>query len=181
MPIREALRVLEQEGLVEVSARRFTRVALPRREVADEVYPLLGLLEGFSLRETSALPAGAMAQAEAANEALARATDTGERLRADVLFHRAITFNSGPTTRAVLSMLYGRITLIEVGYHRRYRPDESAEEHRNVLTALRARNKDGAARLIEEHWRRGHTAIMPLLEGGDVSPESTAPSDSLPA
>lgn len=181
MPIREALRVLEQEGLVEVSARRFTRVASPRREVADEVYPLLGLLEGFSVRETTAVSAGALAQAEAANEALARATEIGERLRADVLFHRAITFNSGQTTRAVLSMLYGRITLIEVGYHRKYRPDESAEEHRKILTALRAHNMDAAASLVQEHWRRGHTAIMPLLEDAAVPPKSTGPSDSVSA
>jgi DNA-binding GntR family transcriptional regulator len=164
MPIRDALRVLEREGLVEVSARRFTRVASPRREIADEAYPVLGLLEGFCLRRGIALSAEAIVQAEKANEALAKAADTSERLRADVLFHRAITSVAGPTTRAILSTLYGQIALLEVGYHRTYRPKKSTTEHARIISALRDGNQNAAANLVEKHWRRGHAAILPLLD-----------------
>jgi DNA-binding GntR family transcriptional regulator len=165
MPVREALRILEQEGLVEVAARRFTRVAVPHREAADEAYPLLGLLEGFAFRQ---VPDGAaLAGAEKANEELAAAASVSERLQADVRFHRAVTSGAGPTTRAALSMLYGRIALLEIGYHRAYSPERSVAEHEAIIEALRADNTRNAARVVEQHWRRGYKAILPLFD--DVS------------
>jgi DNA-binding GntR family transcriptional regulator len=174
MPVREALRILEQEGLVEVSARRFTRVAVPHREIADEAYPLLGLLEAFALR--AAPNPGSLVDAEKANEALASATSVSARLQADVRFHRGITSHAGPTVRAVLSMLYGRIALLEVGYHRAYSPQRSAAEHTAIIQALRANEPRKAGRLVERHWRRGYEAILPLYtdvaddpQGGDMS------------
>lgn len=168
MPVREALRILEQEGLVEVSARRFTRVAVPHREVADEAYPLLGLLEGFAVRHVPE-PA-ALADAEKGNKALANATTVGARLQADVRFHRAVTSGAGSTTRAVLSMLYGRIALLEIGYHRAYSSGQSVAEHAAIVRALRENNPRKAARLVEQHWRRGHDAILPLFADATDGP-----------
>lgn len=167
MPVREALRILEQEGLVEVSARRFTRVTVPHRKVADEAYPLLGLLEGFAFREVP--DAAALADAEKANEALAASMSVTARLGADVGFHRAVTSGAGPTVRTVLSMLYGRIALLEVGYHRAYSPEPSVAEHAAIVEALRANDPRKAARLVEQHWRRGYKAILPLFaDAADV-------------
>src|SRR5262245_46210954 len=41
MPVREALRLLEEDGLIETSPRRWTRVASPNPGLADEVYPVI--------------------------------------------------------------------------------------------------------------------------------------------
>jgi DNA-binding GntR family transcriptional regulator len=166
MPVREALRVLEQEGLVEVSARRYTRVASPRRAVADEAYPLLGLLESYSLRHMP-VPPSAIGEARKANSALAKARDTIKRRRADVRFHRAITVSAPPITRGVLSMLYGRIALLEVGYHQTYEPAQSVSEHGDLLAALELGDVEAAARTVERHWARGYEAILPLLEDAE--------------
>lgn len=168
MPVREALRVLEQEGLVEVSARRYTRVAMPRREVADEAYPLLGLLEGHSLRQAP-VPAAAIVDARRATEALAEADATADRRRSDVRFHRAITSASSPITRGILSMLYGRIALLEVGYHETHEPDESVSEHESLLEALERGDGPAAAAIVERHWARGYREILPLLEEMELS------------
>lgn len=162
MPVREALRILEQEGLVEVSARRFTRVAVPDRVVADEAYSLLGLLEGSVLRQVP--DESVLVVAARANDDLAAATSVSNRLSADVRFHRAVTSGARPITRAVLSMLYGRIALLEIGYHRAYSPEQSVAEHVSVIRALHAKDGRKAARLVERHWRRGHRAILPLLD-----------------
>jgi DNA-binding GntR family transcriptional regulator len=167
MPVREALRILEQEGLVEMSARRFTRVAAPSREAADEAYPLLGLLEGFAFQK---LPDPAsLDEAVRANAALANATSVGARLEADVRFHRAVTAGAGSTTRAILSMLHGRVALLEVRYHRAFSPDQSVAEHDAIIKALRAKDTRTAARVVAKNWQRGHAAILQLLdETGDA-------------
>ena len=170
MPVREALRVLEQEGLVEVSARRYTRVASPRRAVADEAYPLLGLLESHSLQHMP-VTRSAIREARRANAALAKARDTIERRRADVRFHRAITASAPPITRGVLSMLYGRIALLEVGYHQTYEPAESVAEHDDLLAALEVGDVEAAAVTVERHWARGYAAILPLLDTDEPQPE----------
>src|SRR4051812_9253529 len=50
MPVREALRLLEEDGLIETSPRRWTRVASPDPGLADEIYPVIAVLEDFALR-----------------------------------------------------------------------------------------------------------------------------------
>jgi DNA-binding GntR family transcriptional regulator len=177
MPVREALRILEQEGLVEVSARRFTRVAVLHREVADEAYPLLGLLEGFALMEEP--NSGALVDAGKANEALASATSVSARLRADVRFHRAITSGAGPTIRAILSMLYGRIALLEIRYHQAYSPKQSVAEHAAIIQALAANEPRKADRLVQRHWRRGYKAILPLFADAADAPRRDSTGNRL--
>lgn len=165
MPVREALRVLEQEGLVEVSGRRYTRVAMPSRAVADEAYPLLWLIEGHAVRQAAALPDDALADAERANTTLRNASGTAERLRAVFRFHRAVCAAAGPTTQTMLDMLYGRVGLLESVYHRAYEPEVATAEHDEIVDAIRRGEVEAAARLVEDHWRRGHAAILPFLDG----------------
>lgn len=164
MPVREALRVLEQEGLVEVSGRRYTRVAMPSRAVADEAYPLLWLLEGHAVRQATPLPASALTAGERANAALREASTTADRLRAVFGFHRAVCAAAGPTTQTMLDMLYGRVGLLESVYHRAYEPEVATAEHDEILAAIGRGEVEVAAGLVEEHWQRGYAAILPFLE-----------------
>lgn len=165
MPVREALRVLEQEGLVEVSGRRYTRVAILSREVADEAYPLIWLLEAQAVRQASGLPADALAEARDANAMVAKATSTPERLRAVLRFHRAICSAAGPLTRQMLETLYARVGLIESIYAREYESAVPTAEHDEILEAIERGDVETAAALTEEHWRHGYDAILPYLNG----------------
>jgi DNA-binding GntR family transcriptional regulator len=158
-PVRDALRLLEQEGLVEVSARRFSRVAAPRREVADEAYPLLGVLEAFVLRE-SPPDAGLVRAMDEANRIFAATEIPVERLRADIRFHRALSALARPMTHEMLLKLYGRIVLFEAGYHRSKPATESIREHSAILDALGERDLPRAGELVERHWLRGYAAVI---------------------
>jgi DNA-binding GntR family transcriptional regulator len=166
MPVREALRVLEQEGLIEVAGRRYTRVATPSRAVADEAYPLLWLLEGHAIRQAARLPETALADADRANATLRQTSNTAERMRAVVQFHRAVCSAAGPITQTMLDLLYSRIGLLESVYSRRYEPQVASDEHSEIVAALRLGDVVEAARLNEAHWRRGYAAILPFLEEG---------------
>ena len=48
-PVREALRKLEDEGLVETSANRWTRVAPIDIQDAESIYPIIQKLEELAL------------------------------------------------------------------------------------------------------------------------------------
>jgi DNA-binding GntR family transcriptional regulator len=158
-PVREALRLLGQEGLVEVSARRYSRVAAPQAEVAGEAYELLGTLESLVL--ISAPPdAAAIADAEAANAAMAETESVVDRRRADIRFHRALSARAKPLTREMLLTLYGRIALLEVSYHQLHAPDESVVEHAAVIDALKAGDGERAGEGIVKHWQRGYAAVL---------------------
>lgn len=163
MPVREALRMLEQEGLVEVADRRYTRVATPSRKVADEAYPLLWMLEAHAVRQAGRLPKSAVTDAEAANTALARASGPVERLRAVFGFHRSICTAAGPITRQMLDMLYARVGLLESIYQRAYEATAASREHEQILAAIRSGDTETAASLTEQHWRQGYAAILPFL------------------
>src|SRR5262249_22112929 len=49
MPVREALRLLDENGLLEVEPRRWTKVAGPDPSVAAAVYPLLSVLAEYAM------------------------------------------------------------------------------------------------------------------------------------
>lgn len=167
MPVREAIRMLEQDGLVEVADRRYTRVAMPSRRVADEAYPLLWMLEAHAVRQAGALPAATLADAEEANTALAGASGLVERLRSVFRFHRSICAGAGPITRQMLDMLYARVGLLESVYHRAYEVTGASGEHAEILAAIRVGDVETAASLTERHWRQGYTAILPFIGDGD--------------
>jgi len=158
-PVREALRLLGQEGLVEVSARRYSRVAAPQAELAGEAYELLGTLESLVLGSTPP-DAAAIIDAETANAAMAETERVVDRRRADIRFHRALSARAKPLTREMLLTLYGRIALLEVTYHQLHAPDESVAEHRAILDALKAGDGVLAGENVVKHWQRGYATVL---------------------
>lgn len=93
-PMREALRLLEIEGLVEFSATRRARVAEPSIEELEQYLTVLGALEGLC---------GELACAQATTEEISQINELNEKMQAgsnvmepldffrtDMAFHRTI-------------------------------------------------------------------------------------------
>ena len=99
-PLREALRLLGQQGLVEHLPRRGVRVTRLSARDIDELFTLRDALEQFAVRCAAAHPSGeagldAMAAAVAAME---RATAAGDSVAQDAAhraFHLALVARSG--------------------------------------------------------------------------------------
>ena len=173
-PIREALRVLQQEGLVEIADRRFTRVATPRRTVADEAYPLISLLESKCIRERDGVFEDLLAQAEQANLEMANAESTSQRLHAALRFHRLLCANAGPITTGFLQTLYAKVALLEISYHAKlFHENDSADEHAQIIDRIRAGRFQDAAEVLERHWARGQRDVIALLDDEQASGQST--------
>jgi len=86
-PLREALLMLEREGLVVSEVNKGFRVAALSESRVRELYPILGTLEGLAVRESGERLRARAGDLRAANAAL-RASRTGRQRHAlDRRFH----------------------------------------------------------------------------------------------
>jgi DNA-binding GntR family transcriptional regulator len=154
-PVREALRRLEHDGLIERHDRSFTVRATSPEQVL-EIYEIRIALEGIAARSAAehrssfhlARLRGAIAEM--------RATDTGNpraMAAANLTFHQAL-WSAG--RNATLIDLLGRLqsyitrypatTLAEPG-----RWEQAIAEHTAMVDAIEARDEPTARRIAEEH------------------------------
>jgi DNA-binding GntR family transcriptional regulator len=156
-PVREAVRKLEHEGLVEYVPRRGTIVVgLSRDDVAD-AYQLRAHLEAYGAR---------LAATRASPDQLARLLEMIERMRhsaadddleglvtADVEFHRLVCEAS--SSRRLLQLWEtlnpARWTLVSGLRATDLSLEQIAERHRPILAALQARTPDQAESIIRSH------------------------------
>ena len=157
-PVREALRRLTGEGLVEFQDQRGFRVA----DIAiDDV---VRRLEVRLLLEPGAARRAAERATEADLDAIAAAVERERRARSAMAAHDAsrefhVLVAAATHNRELVAAIEG-LWLIEVGRRllarRRAAPawqDHDVEEHLAILAALHARDAERAAQLMEDHVR----------------------------
>ena len=166
-PIREAIRMLEHEGLVVMRARRGAQVAKITTQELNDVLEVRKSLETLAIRKacermTEEDFRKLRAAADAFDE-LVRSdkADLTELAEADVTFHDAIY--EGTRNRRLIQILGNlreqmyrfRIEYLKEGDVR----ENLAEEHEEILKAIEARDAERAVRLISEHIDNQHRAI----------------------
>lgn len=152
-PVREALRLLAADGLVEIHARRGARVADVTRSEVRDVFQVFEELEALSTRLASIrMPRRGLARVATLLRAMRRAAQEGTvrtyfRLNGEL--HQTLYRASGNRTLARLLMNLGKqitrfrfAALATPGRLRR-----SLEEHRALLAALRRRDEKVAVEL----------------------------------
>jgi DNA-binding GntR family transcriptional regulator len=168
-PVREALRLLEEEGLIDVSPRRWTRVSVPDPKVAEEVYPIVAVLEELAVTSAPAASIDDIASARDANAMLARAAVEQDVLacaRADADFHDAL-LRLSHNARLIQTIhdLKARILLLESVYYRADRAAESVKQHRAIIDALVQGEMEQAGLLVAENWRYGFRTVRDEILG----------------
>ncbi|WP_433872547.1 GntR family transcriptional regulator [Saccharopolyspora sp. CA-218241] len=160
-PVREAIMVLEQEGLVVSHLYRGAEVAgISQREVREVLVPIRTAIERFAFREVVALPDRGALVAElerlvAEMERVGPGDDgAAERLAdLDVAFHEAVISASGHTQ----SLQIWRTILPRVRAYflrdapRHADPDEIPGQHRALLAALRRGDADALDDDVVQH------------------------------
>lgn len=157
-PVREALRLLEREGLVHCAWHRGTTVTTLSPEDVAELDSLRGALEELAVRQVIAHASDEdLAAVEKTAGLMERATDEHEMVRLDIAFHDAVFAAAGhlrlqdawEAIRCQVHLfLLTRITHSTEGYLTRI-----PEEHRELVAVLRARDTDAALRLFAAHRR----------------------------
>ncbi len=156
-PVREALRRLEDEGLVETASHKWTRVALLNPEQADELYGIVQRLEVYALELAQPkLSEADFTLLETINTKLAKAIELHQAkaaLEADNAFHQVWIERSGSHELAqVLADLKTKLRRLELAHFDSKDAMESVREHRAILESLRAGKSREALEAIEGNW-----------------------------
>jgi DNA-binding GntR family transcriptional regulator len=175
-PVREALRVLEQEGQVTYLPRRGYFVTELRIEDLVEIYGLRKLLEQRAARR--ALPhlnEEGIARIEYAARVCADAAevaDVAAELAANRQFHFAILEPCGqPHLMRVIQMLWDSTEAYRAMYYNL--PAErtaSLNAHDAILDAIRDGDTRAVISRLDAHRDRGLQVLTALLEPGDSAP-----------
>jgi DNA-binding GntR family transcriptional regulator len=166
MPVREAIKRLHSEGLVEVLPSRRVRVAALSRAEIEDIYDMRAALEPLAVR--LAVPRLTKAQLRDAAHALEAAEDEED---ADTFGVRNAAFHlalMNPCERPRL--LAGIASLLDLSdrYQRAALRDGEHNalvraEHAALLEAARTGDADEAARLAEAHVRGAGARLLELF------------------
>jgi DNA-binding GntR family transcriptional regulator len=176
-PVREALKQLQTEGLVEIRPRVGTFVTSPSRREITELFEMKELLEGAAARflaQRGRVPEleQLMANLDEADRAVAR-DDRPRYAQLVEEFHDLLIRGADNTKlEAHYRMLMNQLAysrLVTTSLSQPGRALQSDREHHRVLELVIAKDGDSAERVMREHVRASRQA---LLAGLDATPRT---------
>ena len=163
-PLREALKVLASEGLVELKPRRGCYVTEISRQDLDDIFPLMALLEGRCAFEAAqrARPAE-IASLKEIHEQLENAARDGRIdafFEANQAFHKRVQELSG--NRWLLTVIQDLRKVLKLSRLHSLslegRLQQSLDEHRAIVAAIAGKDGITAERLMHDHLLSGREA-----------------------
>jgi DNA-binding GntR family transcriptional regulator len=171
VPIREALRALAAEGLVEVQPRRGASVADLSPEVARDLVEVRATLEGLNARLAArhhqpAIVAELRAVLAQGNRA-ARSRNVDDLVRLNGDFHDKLA-EAGRNTILwdIMRVLRERTSLVFAANTAR-RAVQDWDEHSKILAAVIDGDEELASMLATRHVRRAAEAAFAVNSGGN--------------
>ncbi len=155
-PLREALRMLQREGLVISEPNHRVRIAELSGEDAEELYIMRISLETVAIRITvPVLTPTDLAELEGFMAQMAHYAKTNDSLGHRIphrQFHHRLIYAAGPRVSTEIDELFD--------HSQRYRQrfgalgpwEERADEHRAILDAAAVGDADQAAELLASHY-----------------------------
>lgn len=169
IPVREALRLLERDGLVAVHANRGAFVTQHDEEAVAELFDVRLMLEADLLRRAcSNLSYDAIDAIAMINSRLSATRIKNEWIALDEKFHFTIYTAAGrPHTLALARTLRRSLN----SYYLRYlgprsRANDWNDEHQSLLRHLERRDADKAVAVLEQHLRGTQTLLLSAMRGG---------------
>jgi len=164
-PLREALKVLASEGLVELKPRRGCYVTEISRQDLDDIFPLMAMLEGRCAAEAvDRAKASDIKTLKVIHERLESAARDGRIdafFEANQEFHRKIQELSG--NRWLLSVIQDLRKVLKLSRLHSLslegRLQQSLDEHRQIMAALESGEAGRAEKLMQEHLLSGREAL----------------------
>ncbi|MDP9838799.1 DNA-binding GntR family transcriptional regulator [Neorhizobium huautlense] len=153
VPVREAFRLLEAQGLVVSEPRRGVRVASFSLDEVKEVAEMRAALEVLALRHAAPhLTRAILDAAEAANHAGDKAADVHVWDEANRTFHRLILAPCGMPRllKAIDDLQMASARMLFSGWRAEWEAPTD-RDHRAILLALRAGDVEQAAAVLGRH------------------------------
>ena len=164
-PVREALRRLEDEGLVETKQNAWTRVSKVDVGLASRIYPILRLLEPLALElSASSIRSKDFRRMRVLNAAIKKALEAGDGKTAalfDTDFHEVfIARCNNPELIQMIRNLKTNHIRLEIAYWRGGQNAlESVNEHERLIAALEKQDLKAAKTALEQNFIRALNRI----------------------
>ena len=156
-PVREALRQLDLEGLVEIAPNRGAKVIGISRKDVEDIYHMRARLEGLAARKAAEqIKEEELAELEEVillSEFHVKKPESKQMVRLDGRFHEIMYRASG--SRMLEHVLPDFLHYVKMARSHsvktEHRAQESVKEHKRILEAIRQRDGDLAEQLANEH------------------------------
>jgi len=170
-PIREALRILESEGFIEVRPHRGAFIATVSQQDIHEIYDVRKLLEAEMVRQVTPLISDSvldeLEKSLDENQAALDSDNKTSHVESDIFFHETILkFVENKLLKEILDSLNNRIIRIrsfaqlQPGFHL----VESLEEHRAIFKAMQQRDSEAAAKAMRVHLENSSLRIQQFAQ-----------------
>jgi DNA-binding GntR family transcriptional regulator len=173
--LREALRSLRSEGLIELVPHRGPVVARISAEQARDIYAIRGALEGLAARTLAERPNPPAIERMAHSLEKMRDIERGVGDPATLIpvkaeFYRALFDGAGNAMLGqMMDNLLARISVLRrTSFSRPDRLSESISEIAQIVEAIRSGQPDLAERASRLHVARACSAALPLLPSLDT-------------
>jgi DNA-binding GntR family transcriptional regulator len=169
IPVREALRMLERDGLVETTPYRGARVTTLTAKEVEETYFIRSHLESIATGlAAERITDAELAQLDVLMQRMQAAVDAHDGPRFSEInqeFHRTIVASCGNDMLREMTM---DIWQRHSGFQRVFRmvpdrPARSQREHEGIMAALRAHDPERAARLALLHKQSVGESVSELV------------------
>lgn len=168
-PIREAIRMLEQEGLAVTIPRKGAEVAKMTEKDMEDVLEIRLSLEGLAVRlSCEKITPVTLQELKVAMEDFEEKTKTGqfvEMAKSDVKFHEILyKASNNPKLQQLLSNLREQMYRYRVEYLK----DDGIyprliEEHQKMYNALKAKDQELAVSYVEKHLHNQAEAVKKII------------------
>jgi len=170
VPVREAMKKLEQDGLVEKTDKRGFVVKIISKEEIDETFGIRAILESYAaLLATERVDDGLIRKLDESIETYKQVLTTGDTeklMQLNTQFHEMIYKASGS------QKLYGLINNFRdfIYRYRRMLLNSldfamlSLRDHEEMVMAMRKKDKERVEHLVKKHILRGKEIILKEME-----------------
>ncbi|HET8672433.1 MAG TPA: GntR family transcriptional regulator [Thermoleophilaceae bacterium] len=181
VPVREAMRQLQAEGLITTRAHRLAVVRSLSLERIVEIYDLRALLEGYVIeRAVPKIDAALLKKLTTLEKEMRDVADHPRWLELNARFHQMLYEPAdAEVTLELIEQLraraerYVRLWSKGAGIHR---PKEAGREHARILKLVEQGDGAGARQAIEEHVR--HTRDRVIERGRQEAARNGASTDA---
>lgn len=166
IPVREALKQLEAEGLVKLNPNKGAIITELSADEVQEIYEIRAFLETGAIElSITNLTVEDFNRAEEILKAIDNAPDVNKWLELNWEFHSCLYF---PANRPRLLSIINNLHVNVARYMRIYLElmnfeDKSQEEHYRILTACREKNVQEAVEIIKQHLENASVTLVSYL------------------
>jgi DNA-binding GntR family transcriptional regulator len=172
MPIRDAIRQLETEGLVVQEPNKGATVATMTLEDIVEIFDMRVMAECTALKIAfKSMTEDRLAELNETIRAMDATKDADLLSKLNQQFHNLLYHNvNRPRLQALIKSLHGsvdrylRFLLTNLDYHKR-----SQKGHRRIVKACASGDRDAAIRTLEEHLIGGRDEVVSFLKSRQPS------------